>query len=135
MEPLPYGKPQSNLSITQELCFMVLMVHQTSLVMLLSLIIQACSTLLCSGNPTMCCLIGYFVLAGPPSLAPLCRKWHRNQDNTAVAADQAYIVRDTANCPNKMYPMIRCPLTPILALRQTHFTHAWTSKTCGKTSH
>lgn len=35
------------------------------------------------------------------------RKWHRNQDNNAVAADQAYIIRDTANCVNKMYPNMR----------------------------
>lgn len=34
-------------------------------------------------------------------------KWHRNQDNNAVATDQAYIIRDTANCPNKMYPVVR----------------------------
>lgn len=33
--------------------------------------------------------------------------WHRNQDNNAVAADSVYIVRDTANCMNKMYPQIR----------------------------
>jgi len=33
--------------------------------------------------------------------------WHRNQDNNAVAADATYIVRDTANCMNKMYPQIR----------------------------
>ena len=40
-----------------------------------------------------------------------CRLWRRNQDNNMVAADSVYVIRDTAKCANKMYPMRRCLLS------------------------
>lgn len=36
-----------------------------------------------------------------------CRQWNRNQDNEAVKADAVWIVRNTTQCINKMYPQMR----------------------------